>query len=190
MGNSTNVEIERKFLVNKEEFLAADLPKHDADVICQGYWSSDNLPTFFKEMLGLIEPRVPQEEYQTIYTMGPKELEMRVRQRNDQYFVTFKSRQNLEGGGVMEFEYPLDEEPASFLLNATDYRLSKVRHCLPLGDFVLEVDVFDGMDLVLAEVEIPSMDTPLPALPSWIGEEVTGQHEYMNRTLSTRSRSP
>lgn len=189
MGNNTNVEIERKFLVNKEQFLAANLPAHQADVICQGYWSADNLPAFFKNMLAMLNGRIPQEEYNTIYNMGPKGLEMRVRQRNDDYFVTFKSRHNIEGGGVMEFEYPLEHEPAAFLLTATDYRLSKVRHCLPLGEFVLEVDVFDDMELVLAEVEIPSMGTSLPALPSWVGEEVTGQHEYMNRTLSTRPRS-
>lgn len=189
MATSANVEIERKFLVNKSEFLSDTLPDHPADLICQGYWSSHNLPTFFKDMLGLLNGRIPQQDFNTIENMGPKGLEMRVRQRNDEYFVTFKSRQNIEGGGVMEFEYPLEHEPASFLLHSTDYRLSKVRHCLPLGEFVLEVDVFDGMDLVLAEVEIPSMDTPLPKLPSWVGEEVTGQHEYMNRTLSTRPRS-
>jgi len=55
-----------------------------------------------------------------------------------------------------------------------------------LGDLTLEVDVFEGLDLVLAEVEIPSSDTPLPPLPEWVGEEVTGQTMYMNRTLSTR----
>lgn len=189
MGNSNNVEIERKFLVNKEEFLSADLPQHTADVICQGYWSTDNLPTFFKDMLAMLNGRIPQQDFTTIEDMGPQQLEMRVRQRNEEFFVTFKSRKNIEGGGVMEFEYPLEHEPAAFLLASTDYRLSKTRHCLPLGGFVLEVDVFDDMDLVLAEIEIPSMNTPLPPLPSWIGEEVTGQHEYMNRTLSTRSRS-
>lgn len=189
MGNSTNVEIERKFLVNKEEFLSADLPQHETDVICQGYWTSDNLPHFFDSVLTSLNGGIPSSEHEQISKMGPENLEMRIRQRNSDYFVTFKSRQTLEGGGVMEFEYPFEEEPANFLLNSTDYRLSKVRHCLPLGDFVLEVDVFDGMDLVLAEVEIPSMGTPLPPLPSWVDEEVTGQHEYMNRTLSTRPRS-
>lgn len=189
MGNNTNVEIERKFLVDKELFLAADLPKHNVDVICQGYWSTDNLPSLFKHMLKILNGCIPGDDYKTICNMGPQGLEMRVRQRNDNHFVTFKSRHNIEGGGVMEFEYPLEPEPAAFLLNATDYRLSKVRHCLPLGEFILEVDVFDDMDLVLAEVEIPSMDTTLPSLPSWIGEEVTGQNEYMNRTLSTRPRS-
>ena len=187
--NNSNVEIERKFLVNKEEFFLSDLPQHKADVICQGYWTSDNLPHFFTSVLESLKSSIPSIEHTQITQLGPQNLEMRIRQRNSDYFVTFKSRKTLDGGGVMEFEYPFDEEPANFLLNSTDYRLSKVRHCLPLGDLVLEVDVFDGLDLVMAEVEIPSLNTPLPPLPSWIGEEVTGQNEYMNRTLSTRSRS-
>ena len=61
---------------------------------------------------------------------------------------------------------------------------------MPLGQgLTLEVDVFEHLDgLVLAEVEIPSLDTVLPDLPSWVGEEVTGQPAYFNRSLAERGR--
>jgi len=186
MSASNNVEIERKFLVDKQAFLNATLPDHPQHIISQGYWSSDNLPLHFTQLLEVLKPVVPSSEFAQIAQLGPQGLEARVRQRNDEFFATFKGRTNLDSGGVLEFEYPLPSEPALFLLNATDYRIGKVRHCLPLGDLTLEVDVFEGLDLVLAEVEIPSSDTPLPPLPEWVGEEVTGQTMYMNRTLSTR----
>ncbi len=47
-----------------------------------------------------------------------------------------------------------------------------------------EVDVFYGSNqgLVMAEIELPSQDTPFPH-PSWLGEEVTGDHRYYNSQL-------
>jgi CYTH domain-containing protein len=38
--------------------------------------------------------------------------------------------------------------------------------------------------LILAEVELPTADHPV-ALPSWLGEEVTGNPAYYNSTLAS-----
>ena len=66
--------------------------------------------------------------------------------------------------------------------------IEKHRHLVPLeNDLLIEVDVFHRLGLILAEIEIPSLDTVLPSLPEWMGEEVTGQPQYLNRYLAEQS---
>lgn len=52
-----------------------------------------------------------------------------------------------------------------------------------------EIDRFDDLDLVLAEVELPSADTPAPIPPwldGWIVREVTDSPEYRNSQIALR----
>ncbi len=66
-------------------------------------------------------------------------------------------------------------------------RVAKVRYRVPEGDLTWEIDDFTDRDLVLAEVELPSEDTPvqLPRwLAPWVVREVTGEVEFTNWKLA------
>jgi adenylate cyclase len=86
----------------------------------------------------------------------------------------------------LELEYPIPIIEAEALLplrkGAT---VEKARYLLPFGDLVWEIDVFSGDNsgLVIAEIELRHENQPIE-LPSWIGEEVTGNHLYYNGYLA------
>ena len=72
-------------------------------------------------------------------------------------------------------------------------RLSKIRHVVPHGSLRWEIDGFIGIDLWLAEVELPSVDTivePPPWLAGWILREVTDDLRYRNSALALRGVAP
>lgn len=189
------VEIERKFLVNREQFLQAEPTLTGASIV-QGYWHKENLPYFFDQMIGclrlLMTRSLSDADVQFLQDGGPEVFEMRVRQKDQQHWVTFKSREQQPTGGVLEFETEINGVTAQMFLERADVSLGKKRYELPLeGDLVLEVDLFENLDgLALAEVEIPSLDTPLPTLPAWVGAEVTGDPAYFNRNLSEKVSGP
>jgi len=66
-------------------------------------------------------------------------------------------------------------------------RIRKVRHRLPFGGLLWEIDQFTDMPLVLAEVELPSEHHPLQ-IPPWlehlIRREVTEDGRYRNFMLT------
>ncbi len=86
-----------------------------------------------------------------------------------------------------EFEYPIPAADAEALLALAPVQLAKVRYGLDLagGDWVL--DVFEGANapLVLAEVELGSLEDPLNP-PPWCSLEITGQHALSNAALARR----
>ena len=86
-----------------------------------------------------------------------------------------------------EFEYDIPVADAKELLqNAIGIVIEKTRYRVPYEGFVWEVDVFAGehRGLVIAEVEMTA-ETDNPALPAWLGREVTGDFRYSNRALAT-----
>ncbi|MBP2443673.1 CYTH domain-containing protein [Rhizobium leguminosarum] len=86
-----------------------------------------------------------------------------------------------------EFEYDLPIADAKELLqNAIGIVIEKTRYRVPHEGFVWEVDVFAGehRGLVIAEVEMTA-ETDDPALPAWLGREVTGDSRYSNQALAT-----
>lgn len=86
-----------------------------------------------------------------------------------------------------EFEYDIPIADAKELLqNAIGIVIEKTRHRVPYEGFVWEVDVFAGehRGLVIAEVEMTA-ETDNPALPAWLGREVTGDFRYSNQALAT-----
>ncbi len=94
------------------------------------------------------------------------------------------------GSGLVreEIERELtDEQFADFWPQTEGRRLTKTRHVLTIGDVVWMIDVFDQIDLVIAEAEVPTVDTPSPA-PAWleplIVREVTEDPAYTNANLA------
>ncbi len=68
-------------------------------------------------------------------------------------------------------------------------RLNKTRYRVPVGELVWEIDTFDQLNLVLAEVELPSPDAAAP-LPEWLSphvvREVTDEPAYRNYEIAMR----
>ena len=66
-------------------------------------------------------------------------------------------------------------------------RVQKVRHVIPAGDHVWEVDDFTDRELVLAEIELNSEQESVE-LPDWLKSyvvrEVTNEPEYVNLNLA------
>jgi CYTH domain-containing protein len=66
-------------------------------------------------------------------------------------------------------------------------RLRKRRHVIPESGLNWEIDEFLDRPLVLAEVELPAIDTVV-TVPEWLAavldREVTGELPYLNSTLA------
>ena len=119
-------------------------------------------------------------------TLDTDSVELRLRQRGDDYFMTLKS---VGGMSRDETEVAIDEAQFSaFWPATTGRRIEKTRHVGKLpGGQVFELDVFAGAlaPLMLVEVEFPSeimarAFTP----PPWFGAEVTEDKRYKNKALA------
>lgn len=85
-----------------------------------------------------------------------------------------------------EYEYSIPLEDAEEMLGtALGIIIEKTRYTVDHEGFVWEIDVFEGSykGLVVAEVEMND-EKDRPALPSWIGPEVTGDRRYSNQHLA------
>lgn len=93
-----------------------------------------------------------------------------------------------------EFEYGITPDFAHAVWGISPgARLMKRRHKLPAGNgLTWEIDVFLSPaiktflnDQPLAEIELPSPDTPFPT-PFWLGEDVSTDPDYRNDSLVDR----
>jgi CYTH domain-containing protein/CHAD domain-containing protein len=113
-------------------------------------------------------------------------VEVRLRRAEDRRLLTVK-----RGDGEVreEVEVGLSDDQFEALWPLTEsQRLRKTRYLIPLGDGLLaEVDVYedDLQGLVTAEVEFDSEQRSRDFQPPrWLGEEVTGDRRYSNRSLA------
>lgn len=86
-----------------------------------------------------------------------------------------------------EYEYDVSMDDAKEMLTqAVGVVIEKRRFRVPHKGFTWEVDVYEGAlkGLVVAEVEM-KRETDLPALPEWLGREITGDRRYSNQSLAT-----
>ena len=148
-------EIERKFLINRDHVDVQKLLQTNPTCIRQGYIMSD--------------------------TTGV----VRVRIANDTAFLTIKG----PSIGITrdEFEYSIPKPDAESMLDKMCTKvLVKKRFYHPLEDgLTVELDVFDQLDLYLAEVELPSEQTTF-AKPDWFTEEVSNDPKYFNNNIIKR----
>lgn len=87
-----------------------------------------------------------------------------------------------------EFEYPIPIDDARRMVEMSRHRLvEKTRHIVPHKGFIWEVDAYEGAlaGLVIAEVELRDVADD-PALPAWLGHEVTGDRAWSNATLAEK----
>lgn len=110
---------------------------------------------------------------------------VRIRRDNDKYELTYK------GKGCMvreEHNLPLTKEAYEHLRTKIDGRLIvKKRYMIPLENYTVELDVFEGdlAPLTLAEVEFHSEEEAKAFVaPDWFAEDVTFSRLYHNSFLS------
>ena len=112
--------------------------------------------------------------------------EVRLRRKGERLLLTAK-----RGSGLSRQESEVEIDRASFdeLWSLTEgRRLKKRRHVVPYGEHKIELDVYGGdlEGLIVAEIEFVSEeDAKAFDPPDWLGEEVTGDHRYLNETLAT-----
>ena len=152
------IEIERKYLVKKQEWqLYKEKLRRELGIVgvnyCQGY-----LPT-------------------------KNETTVRIRIVGDRGYLTIKSK--ATGYTRSEFEYPIPVEDARQMLETLCLEpvIIKARYKLEYADLVWEVDEFFGENagLIIAEVELEKEDSSV-SIPDWIDREVNDP-KYFNSNL-------
>jgi CYTH domain-containing protein/CHAD domain-containing protein len=128
-----------------------------------------------------------RKEIEQGYLALGEDNEVRLRRAGDELFLTAKS-----GSGEVREEVEVTIEPGAFELLwplTEGRRVRKVRHYVPLGEGLrAEIDVYEGeLDgLRTAEVEFGSRgEADRFQAPPWLGEELTGDERYANRSLAT-----
>lgn len=114
-----------------------------------------------------------------------KEPVVRIRQDNDKYELTYKSKGLL---AREEYNMPLTKEAYEHLKEKVDGKLiTKKRYMIPYGAYMIELDVFEGTlaPLKFAEVEFDSVEEADSfTAPDWFGEDVTFEAKYKNNNLT------
>ncbi|MEB8328408.1 CYTH domain-containing protein [Flavobacteriaceae bacterium KMM 6897] len=111
---------------------------------------------------------------------------VRIRIKEDQGFLTIKGIGNENGTTRFEWEREIPVKEAESLLElAEPGAIDKMRYEVQVGDHLFEVDEFFGENegLMVAEVELTHEDESYE-VPTWLGDEVTGQTKYYNAQLS------
>ena len=110
---------------------------------------------------------------------------VRVRARDDKFFLTIKGP-SLDGGlSRYEFEQEIPFEDGEKMMSLCQEGLiDKTRWLVKSGEHTFEVDEFHGENapLVMAEVELKT-PAETPKIPHFIGKEVTGDRRYYNSQL-------
>lgn len=118
------------------------------------------------------------------YLSRDPERTVRIRVTGDKGFLTVKGKN--EGVSRLEFEYQIPVNEARQLLSLCEPPiLEKNRYIVIYKDKKWEIDEYLGRldGLVLAEIELDTPDEEYD-LPSFIGENVTGDPAYYNSNLA------
>lgn len=118
----------------------------------------------------------------------------RVRKSKERFSVNGEkmyhtTKERISDMSVTEIEEEINESVYNGLLITKGIKrsISKTRYIKDFGPLKWEVDVFEGINLVIAEIELPNEDYPL-SLPDWLKEvmllEVTGMHQFSNSNLA------
>jgi len=119
-------------------------------------------------------------------TVPDDSVEVRLRQKNDEYFLTLKSGEGLTRG---EREVAIDRAQFDVLWPATEgRRVEKERWTGDLGGgHTYSLDIFSGAlaPLMLVEVEFDSEEAANRFQPpEWFGPDVTEDKRFKNKALA------
>lgn len=141
----------------------------------------------------LLRPGVPLpssdhvDNIRQCYLVTDEAMVVRVRIVNDDRAI-LGIKISRDGGPTIRSEYEYEipvEEALEMMAAASTVPVVKQRHVIQLRGRKWEVDFFEEANegLIVAEVELPSLETALP-LPQWIGREVTRDRRYTNGYLA------
>lgn len=145
-----NLEIERKFLVESNEWKSEVTGSIEIE---QGYI---DLPEGNKLRIRVTKNSLGKEGYITMKT-NIKDLKFT----------------------RVEYESLIDESVATAILSKCLKTIKKTRHFVDHEGFEFSIDDFHGSGLLLAEIELNSEGQEFP-IPKWLGEEVSYSEEYFN----------
>lgn len=164
MPSKLPLEIERKFLIEYPDTSMLDrLSGGDRSEISQTYLSGE---------------------------AGTSER-VRARTKSGVTVYTHNTKIKLSSMKRIEMEEEVDEATYNELLKRADPKcrtIEKVRYCVPMGEFVFEIDIFPfWTDKAFMEVEMPSEDTEV-TLPDFVRiiREVTDDNRYTNHALAIK----
>lgn len=110
---------------------------------------------------------------------------VRIRKKEEKYYLTCKSRGMMER---QEVEFPISKSVYDELkLQKQGNIITKKRYVIPYQTYLIELDQFEGdfYGLILAEVEFASKEEAEGfVMPDWFLKEVTFEKEYHNSNLS------
>lgn len=80
-----------------------------------------------------------------------------------------------------------------FLSKSEAKKITKIRYIFPYNGLKWEIDYFPDRDMIIAEIEIPTLDYAL-VIPDYISDnliaEVTFEKEFSNRSLANKIPKP
>ncbi len=149
------IEIERKFLLNNEDWKPLVTETH---LIKQGYLQSGLDPS--------------------------QKSSVRIRISNKQANINIKSVDLTMIRQEYEYEIPLHDAEQMLARLCSDVVIEKTRYYVPYASHLWEIDIFEGQNkgLQMAEIELGSLDEKFEK-PDWIGEEVSADERYYNISL-------
>ncbi len=119
------------------------------------------------------------------YIYSSAQCLVRIRTESEKAYITIKGPK--DGIARTEYEYPIPLQDAQELLEKLAFKplIYKTRHKVPMGEYVWEIDEFEGDNagLIVAEIEIESEDAHFER-PAWLGKEVTHDARYRNAALA------
>ena len=116
--------------------------------------------------------------------LGGERCSVRVRLEGDAARLNVKAR--VPGAARSEYEFEIPHGDAEAMLaEFCPARVEKLRHEVPVGASLFEVDEFlgDNAGLVVAELELEREDAIFER-PAWLGREVTDDTRYYNAALA------
>jgi adenylate cyclase len=127
----------------------------------------------------------PGEDIKQGYIMSGESGVVRIRTMGKWAFITVKG--STKGISRSEFEYEIPKADAEEMLQTMcGTAISKQRWGYPLANGrEVEVDHFDQIDLMIAEVELGSEDESFEK-PEWLLEEVSDNPAYFNNSIADK----
>jgi len=124
---------------------------------------------------------------QGYFPLASHKLEMRLRHKDDQRFITIKGGR---GRIRLEEEFKIPKKRFDSLWPFTEGCISKTRYRIPCHGKMIEMDVYDGRHRGLVTVDIEFKSRREAAgfrVPDWFGREITGNWRYANERLAKAS---
>ncbi len=180
----TDIEVERKWLLHRlpEGLLDESLPVRSARIqILQGYLP----PVSPDDPAWRAAKMATEHDVPTVGRIRAVESEA-----GNRYFHTLKA-----GSGLVRHEFEREISEAAFQAawpSTLGRRLEKTRWRLHEEGVCWEIDRFVGLDVILVEAEIPSVEAAASLeLPAWlkpvVDREVTDEDRFTNAEMAFRS---